>query len=164
MYVFTLRHKTTVIFSCHFHMGREEMILSISHRSSSLKHKFSKVKTFCSIWLAQLAPIITDVTGGFASSHAKAICERVWPRLFATAVNCLAASIRCNVTSWLHHFSAPSHSAYWKSMSYVKKLGGFGWRKQKMCTFVTCMYARNITDQVPQAWLLSAKLAANIRR
>ena len=33
--------------------------------------------------------------------------------------------------SWLHHFSAPSHSTYWKSMSYVKKVGGFGWHKQK---------------------------------
>ena len=29
--------------------------------------------------------------------------------------------------SWLHHFSASSHSAYWKSMSYVKLMGGFGW-------------------------------------
>ena len=66
--------------------------------------------------------------------------------------------------SWLLHFSASSHSAYWKLMSYVKKVGVFGWHKQKMYTFVTCMYARNITDQVPQAWLLSAKIAANIRR
>ncbi len=28
---------------------------------------------------------------------------------------------------WLYHFSASSHSAYWKSMSYVKLMGGFGW-------------------------------------
>ena len=35
--------------------------------------------------------------------------------------------------SWLHHFSAPSHSVYWKSMSFVK-LMGFGvahWRSQE---------------------------------
>ena len=26
--------------------------------------------------------------------------------------------------SWLHHFSAPLHRVYWKSMSYVKIMGG----------------------------------------
>ena len=46
-------------------------------------------------------------------------------------------------------------------MSYIKKSGGFGWRKQKMSVFVPCMYARNITDQVPQVQLLSAKPAEN---
>jgi len=30
--------------------------------------------------------------------------------------------------SWLLHFSASSHGTYWKSMSYVKLMGGFGWR------------------------------------
>ena len=30
--------------------------------------------------------------------------------------------------SWLHHFSVSLHSVYWKSMSYVKIMGGFGWR------------------------------------
>ena len=38
---------------------------------------------------------------------------------------------RTRYISRLHDFSAPSHSAYWKSISYVKITGGFGWRKQK---------------------------------
>ena len=33
--------------------------------------------------------------------------------------------------SWLHHFFAPLYSAYWKSTSYVIKLGDAGWRKQR---------------------------------
>ena len=40
---------------------------------------------------------------------------------------------RTRYISRLHDFSAPSHSAYWKSITYVKITGGFGWRKQKKC-------------------------------
>lgn len=55
----------------------------------------------------------------------------------------------------------------WRVLKINELRQKYGWlwvAQAKKCTFVPCMYARNITDQVPQAWLLSAKLAANIRR
>ena len=59
--------------------------------------------------------------------------------------------------SWLLHFSASSHIVYWKSMSYVKLKGGFGWRIDEVRSNSPVdieFWYKNNTNEVGMAWLV----------
>ena len=85
--------------------------------------------------------------------------------LHDTAFFVLVRLILCLIFAFPDFITFQRHHKRVLKINELRQKYGWLWVVQaKKCTFVPCMYARNITDQVPQAWLLSAKPAANIRR
>ena len=93
-------------------------------RSSFVRSPFGNRRSI-EDWSKNERRIIGGKTEMYRNSNGKPRERRPEQKLYFYHLN---SNYYGKTYSWIHHFSAPLHSAYWKSMSYVKLMSGFGWR------------------------------------
>ena len=127
----------SVSFSVHPPFASRSLLVRFSIGSRSVLDRFSFILRSSSVhssfgnrrsiedWSKNERRIIGGKTDMYRNPNGKPRERRPEQELYFLSLN---SNYYGKTYSWIHHFSAPLYSAYWKSMSYVKLMGGFGWR------------------------------------